>query len=386
MMLPAIRKFLDRPDAVIFVGSGISCWAGLPCWGQLIEELADFLDAKGESSALIRSELAGGDLLQSASYGFSKLTQTEVGEFVRKAVRLGSAKPAAIHKAIVELGPSCYITTNLDNLIEQALAKWQPDTFYPAPVTNGHLTEIADILCARSTHFIYKPHGDANDAASIVLTREQYRKLLPDGERHRALEALKTLIVTRPVLYLGFGLRDPDFLYLRDLLLNTFQGATREHYAIMPDIRDDEADYWRCQYGIRLIGYRTHPGAKGSRDHRELLDMLVDLGTMRCRSQEEPSDRTTSPVDATIPSEAERVLALTRYASGLMRLAPSQQVIEIRVEFTRQERLGHFDEHWPVTRFLTEVRSSNWTSWCWKDLCVARRDGASSTDHPEGLP
>ncbi|MGA2792999.1 MAG: SIR2 family protein, partial [Roseiarcus sp.] len=240
--MTAIRSFLDRPDGVIFVGSGISRWAGLPSWQGMIEELAEFLDANGESSALVRHEAAGGDLLQAASYGFSKLTPPGIGEFVRKAVRLGSAKPCEIHKAIVELGPTCYITTNYDDLIEQALREWQPDAFYPAPVTNGHLVEIADILSARSSHFIFKPHGDATDAASIVLTREQYRKLLPDGERHGALEALKTLLVTRPVLYLGFGLRDPDFLYVRDLLLNTFQGATRDHYAIMSDIHDDEPD------------------------------------------------------------------------------------------------------------------------------------------------
>jgi len=161
----AIRSFLDRPDCVIFVGSGISCWAGLPSWSRMIEELAEFLDAKGESSGLVRREAASGDLLQAASYGFNKLTPPGIGEFVRKAVRLGSAKPCEIHKAIVELGPSCYITTNYDNLIEQALSLWQPDAFYRAPVTNRHLAEIADILGARSSHFIFKPHGDATDAA-----------------------------------------------------------------------------------------------------------------------------------------------------------------------------------------------------------------------------
>lgn len=353
--LPAIRSFLDRTDAVIFVGSGVSCWAGLPGWRSLMEELAEFLEAKGESSALVRSEVAGGDLLQAASYGFSKLTPPEIGEFVRKAVRLGTAKPGAIHKAIVDLGPTCYITTNFDNLIEQALAQWQPDTFYPMPVTNGHLAEIADILSARSSHFIFKPHGDASDAASIVLTREQYRMLLPDGERHRALEAVKTLLVTRPVLYLGFGLRDPDFLYLRDLLINTFQGATRDHFAIMPDVRDDEADYWRHQYGIRLVGYRTHARPDGTRDHHELLDMLASLASS---AQQNARSLTASPVEEIRSNDAERVLALTRYTAGLMRLAPQNDPIEVRVSSLQENprSYAHIDtfENWTATRFLTK--------------------------------
>jgi len=356
--LRAIRNFLDRPDTVIFVGSGISCWAGLLSWRRLIEELAEFLDTAGESSALVRHEAVNGDLLQAASYGFSKLTLSSIGEFVRKAVRLGTAKPVKIHKAILELGPSCYITTNFDNLIEQALSQWQPDAFYPAAVTNGHLAEIADVLSARSSHFIFKPHGDATDAASIVLTREQYRMLLPGGARHRALEALKTLFVTRPVLYLGFGLRDPDFLLLRDLLLNIFQGATRDHYAVMPDVLDDQIDYWRREYGIRLVGYETRARPDGSRDHHDLLEMLLSLGAKRVTTLIETPGGAGLPIEQPPPSDADRILALTRYAAGLVRLAPIHDPIEIRISSPQVNRriFGQIDpfENWTATRFLME--------------------------------
>ena len=68
------------------------------------------------------------------------------------------------------------------------------------------------------------------------MTREQYRQLLPQGERHAALETLKMLLVARPIVYVGFGLRDPDFIYIRDILANTYKGGTRDHYAIMADV------------------------------------------------------------------------------------------------------------------------------------------------------
>ncbi|MGA3402162.1 MAG: SIR2 family protein [Acetobacteraceae bacterium] len=201
-------------------------------------------------------------------------------------------------------------------------------------------------------------HGDAVGSASIVLTREQYRMLLPDGERRRALEALKTLLVTRPVLYLGFGLRDPDFLYLRDLLLNTFQGATRDHYAIMPDIRDDEADYWRRQYGIHLLGYQTHLRPDGSCDHRELLEMLVSLAVNGASMPHDPDAAPSRAIAETKPSDAVRVLALTRYTAGLLRLAPADKPIETRISsqtrsWGRFAHIGQF-ENWTTTRFLTE--------------------------------
>lgn len=330
-------------------------WSGLPSWTKLLGDLAAHLEAEGQSAELVRREIGNGDLLQAASYGMSKLTLGSFSLFIRKAVQFGTAAPHAIHKAIVEMGATSFITTNYDTLIEQALGAWRTDTFFPAPVTNKHLVELAEVLSARSSHFIFKPHGDVNDVSSIILTREQYRLLLPDGERHNALEALKTLLVTRPVLYVGFGLRDPDFIYLRDLLLNIYQGAVRDHWAIMPDVTPDEVDYWRNQYGIKLRSYTTHTRPDGSRDHRDLLALLQTLAA---------SKRTSSPaggadVRPTGPSKAERVLALARYTSGLVRrFAMTNDPIEVRISRAHKVndfimRLDDF-EGWTTARFLTE--------------------------------
>ena len=268
-----LRQVLAQDDTVLFIGSGISLWSGLPLWSKLIDELADFIDKAGGKADLIRDEARRGDLLQAASYGFDKLTKHQIGDFIRSACRFGIAKPHEIHRKIVSLGPRCFVTTNYDNLIEEGLRLWQPDRFFRPPVTNRHLTETAEIVHARAIDFVFKPHGDAADSDSIVLTREQYRQLLPGGERQAALESVKMLLASRPVVYLGFGLRDPDFMYVRDLLSNTYKGGTRDHYAIIADTTDEEADYWRRNYGIHLVSYPTAGGPNGSRDHNALLEL-----------------------------------------------------------------------------------------------------------------
>lgn len=252
-----LKQVLAQEDTILFIGSGISLWAGLPTWSGMIEELAQFVECSGAKADLIRAEAKRGELLQAASYGFDKLTKEQIGEFIRAACRYGIAKPHDIHQKLVALGPRCFITTNYDDLIEQSLRKWQPDRFYKPPVTNRHLTETAEIVHARAIDFIFKPHEDAGDTESIVLTREQYRQLLPQGERQVALESVKMLLASRPVVYFGFGLRDPDFIYVRDLLTNTYKGGTRDHYAIMSDVSEAEIDYWRRNYGIHLLGYTT---------------------------------------------------------------------------------------------------------------------------------
>lgn len=317
-----LRHVLAQEDAVLFIGAGVSIWSGLPSWSRLVQELAEFLESEGLRPDSVRAESQRGDLLQAASLGFDLLTKPQIGDFIRKACRHGTAKPHEIHRKIVSLGPRCFITTNYDNLIEESLRLWKPDRFVRGPFTNRHLTEIADIVHARSTDFVFKPHGDAMDVESIILTREQYRALLPGGERNAAFESLKMLMATRPIVYLGFSLRDPNFFFLRDLIANTFKGSARDHYAIMPDTTDDDERFWRRNYGIHLVPYRTIERADKSRDHAPLLALLDELST---------AAPALLPSDPHPALAAEEVLRLARYAAGLTRYQRVDREFPLRV-------------------------------------------------------
>ena len=347
-----LKHVLAQKDTVLFIGSGMSTWSDIPPWTELIEELACFIEASSANADLVRSEARKGDLLQAASYGFDKLTKQQIGEFIRAACRYGIAEPHEIHRKIISLGPRCFVTTNYDNLIEESLRRWQPDRFCRPPVTNRHLTETADIVHARAIDFIFKPHGDAADIESIILTREQYRQLLPQGERHAALEALKILLASRPVVYLGFGLRDPDFLYVKDILANTYKGGTRDHYALMADISNAECDFWRRHYGIHLLNYVTIERPDTTRDHTALLTLLDAL------LEREPESRTAADFD---PHAPDVVLALARHAAALSRIPKLTPEFQIRVHPDMEKRRGNllsyrldrFD-HSPVDKFLDD--------------------------------
>ena len=342
-----LRQVLERSDTVLFIGSGISTWSGLPAWADAIEELAQFLEAAGVNPDLVRGEAANGDLIQAASYGLDRLTKQQMSEFIWRLCRCGTARPKEIHRKIVNLGPRYYVTTNYDDLIEQSLRKWHEGRRFQM-VTNRHLTETAAIAQTHASDYVFKPHGDADDMDSIIMSREQYRALLPQGDRYAALDALRTLLVSRPVVYLGFGLRDPDFMYLRDTLLNTFKSGTRDHYAVMADVSEAERDYWRRQYGIHIVGYATKPGSDGRRDHTELLALLDDL-------LEKAGDVTGDGFD---PSGPDTVLALARHAGRLMGGEALGNELQLRVHAEpmpsgrgRRDWLDRF-EHSRVEGFL----------------------------------
>ena len=48
-LIERIRQILKRDDTILFVGSGLSTWSGLPSWKKLIEELAEFVQSAGIS-------------------------------------------------------------------------------------------------------------------------------------------------------------------------------------------------------------------------------------------------------------------------------------------------------------------------------------------------
>lgn len=344
-MSQSLKRILTQEDTVIFVGSGISRWSGLPSWEGLINELADYLDDNSIDSALVRQEAIAGDLLQAASYGFLRLTQPQVAAFIRNACQSGSATPSEIHKAIMLLGPSCFITTNYDDLLEQAYRQHRSAPSEPRIVLNTQPFEQAEIIHAQARQFIFKPHGDARNADSIILTREHYRKLLPEGPFSATLNTFKTLLQSRPVLFVGFGLRDPDFLHLRDLLANIYRGGMRDHYAIVSDPVSDQKDYWRDHYGIHLVGYET---ANQGRDHGGLLTLLEQLRT-------NPTLNDVRPVfDIEDPAA---ILALARYAAScLMPTGIKSFVIRVsNVDTTHGvvNRMNAYD-HWPVQKILCQ--------------------------------
>jgi hypothetical protein len=62
-----LKHALKQEDTILFIGSGISCWAGLPSWSGLLLQLADYLEACGGDAAIVRRELKQ-DLLQAAGY------------------------------------------------------------------------------------------------------------------------------------------------------------------------------------------------------------------------------------------------------------------------------------------------------------------------------
>lgn len=333
-----LASLASRDDTIVFVGSGVSASSGLPTWKQLLIRLTEYLSAMGKSPDLVLREIDNNDLLLAASYGFHQLSERERCTFLRQSLRIPGTTPSPLHCALARLPVSCFITTNYDGLFEQALQAERPAELFDI-VTPLHQFEVASIVQSRSKGFLFKPHGDLGSCDSIVLTREDYRRM--HGERRNVLEAMRTLLASRPVIFVGYGLRDPDFLLMNDMMTATFGVNPSEHFAIMPDVTENEIEYWDTSYGIRIVKYDTTTSPDGIPDHSALLKLIDEIGKQASAGRRRHAYRDSNSM----------LLSLARHARRLMSTIEKQDnVMPINLRREQNVALGsRFDIPYLIT-------------------------------------
>ena len=295
---------IQSKECILFIGSGISVWSGLPSWERLIRQMVEFLCDSGLQSnekSEIEQILLKGDMLTAASLCASLMRKGNFRDFIEEVFIEPNPKPHEIHRIIANLGPDSFITTNYDRLVDDAY-QIVHDGLVLSPINNDQPIEQARIVKHGASRFIFTPHGRAEKCDTIILTREDYRGLKYNSKS--TIITLQHLLISRPVVFLGFGLQDPDFLMIKDEIAAIYQGGERDHFSIMPDISDLQKSFWKEQYGINIISYNTKDvevigndgQKKKSKNHDELLKLLRDL-YRTCRV-----DSTTKP-EVSVPKK-----------------------------------------------------------------------------------
>ena len=135
-----LLEFLRQEEAVLFVGSGISQWSGLPSWSQLLGSLLARCHELGGSTGSARAALDRDDLLTAASELCAQMSASEIAAVFRRVLRFGQAEPQEIHRLIFSLGIHRFITTNYDDLLEHQAAQSSLSVPFLS-VTNRQLAE-----------------------------------------------------------------------------------------------------------------------------------------------------------------------------------------------------------------------------------------------------
>jgi signal transduction histidine kinase len=278
---------LASGEAVAVVGSGLSITAGLPSWPQLLEAMIKECDEHcvGFSDGNeLRQMLAHGEFLPVADECVKKLGKSLYRDFLQRIFKNPSACPTETHRLLLDLPFSAILTTNYDTLLEQSVSRTKKKAS-PAPVYTHKNNAELERLAGNKSFFILKLHGHIDNVETVVLTYQNYRDIYRNEVYRRTLS---TLLATRRLVFIGYGLRDPDLNYLLEEQNSIYKNFGQRHFAFVADPGKVLAGYFSERFNIEVLPYNSN------RRHLQLQTLLQALGKavrQEGRSRKTPEKR-----------------------------------------------------------------------------------------------
>jgi|GEM_PF-3362587 len=262
-------------ELALFVGSGLSLGKDVhgdfPAWSQIPELLLDQclrLGCANEEEIASRRNLFKNpkslNNMLSDLDGVKELLGLKYQTALNQIFRPREAKCGTVHRAIEELGMAALLTTNYDQIIEQAGGP--PDrTIYTWKEADYALADLKD-----DRKILLKIHGTAERKNTIILTSSEYGRLENDKSYRNIIQYLFQKFT---FLFIGYGLNDP--LDLDKRLKGTadvFKNGACTHYALLKQPRAEDQDRLLRDYNIKIISYH---------DHDEILSFILKLKELR---------------------------------------------------------------------------------------------------------
>lgn len=130
------------------------------------------------------------------------------------------------------------ITTNWDTYFERFCGA--------VPLVTDEDFAFWDLPCRK----VLKLHGSVSNYGSLIATSTAYKKGRRAAQRNALGAALRILLATRTVVFVGYSFRDPDFALLYKQLTQCMGSCMPQQYAVC--VTEDAAAACR-KYGIRPI-------------------------------------------------------------------------------------------------------------------------------------
>lgn len=232
-----INEYVDsllQNEAGLFVGAGLSFDSGMPSWKELLRKPAESIGIDVDKED---------DLVTIAQYfvNESNYARTKINNEIKSKLK-SLANINDNQKIIAKLPIDTIWTTNYDNLLEKAFEN------------NGKIIDVKrskdDFTSSPINHDVtfYKMHGDISNVNDTVITRRQYEEYDVNFEMY--VTALKSDLVRKTFLFIGYSFQDPNLRYILSQLRLLLGNSPREHYFIIKKV-EKEVDESQSDFEYR---------------------------------------------------------------------------------------------------------------------------------------
>lgn len=200
-----------KNSLTFFVGAGVSALSKAPSWSDLINDICPQI---GHTS---KESYSSDEYLRIPQIFYYSIGQNNDAyyDFIQKHLSPFPLVPNAVHKELMNFNPSSFITTNFDELLEDAAIQYCQS--FKSVACDSEVSSI------NGDRFILKVHGDVRHR-NIVFREEDY---LNYSENFKLIETLlKSIFSTNTVVFIGYGLND----YNIKLILNWAKTLLKDNF------------------------------------------------------------------------------------------------------------------------------------------------------------
>lgn len=199
--------------AAVFAGAGLTRESGFVNWKELLADFAESikLDVEKEPDLVEVTQF-----FCNSNGGRGALNSQIHNKFTQHA------KSNETLKRLAKLPINTFWTTNYDQLLETELKNNQKN------VDIKITPESLAVVKSNRDAVVYKMHGDCDDPARCVLTKDDYESY--NAYRQLFTTALQGDLVSKTFLFIGFSFDDPNLKYILSRIRVLLGENRREHY------------------------------------------------------------------------------------------------------------------------------------------------------------
>lgn len=200
-----------KNSLTFFVGAGVSALSKAPSWKALIDDICHKIGYTPQKS------YSSDEYLRIPQIFYYSIRQDNDAyyDFIKEHLSPFPLVPNTVHKELMSFNPSSLITTNFDELLEDAAIQYCQS--FKSVACDSEVPSI------NGDRFILKVHGDIRHR-NIVFREEDY---LNYSENFKLIETLlKSIFSTNTVVFIGYGLND----YNIKLILNWAKALLKDNF------------------------------------------------------------------------------------------------------------------------------------------------------------
>ena len=251
----SLFEAISKGEVVLWVGAGLSLYAGLPSGVQLREILYEGLTPLEKEEVGKNSDLSHlADEICTLKGNRNYIIQTLKNTFTRDFLSTET------HKIISQIPHfRNIITTNYDSLFESVYGSGKLNVIF----SDNH-TPYIDTKKVN----LFKIHGDLSNPDSIIITESDYNNFFSkDTEQNTIWSIIKGIIATKSILFIGYSLEDTNVEVVFNKIRDKIGENGKECYFVAPNISTTKSK--------KLIRAKIHPiSLTGEKLFEELIEYL----------------------------------------------------------------------------------------------------------------